>query len=594
LRSLILYLLILIFSLNRAVAQEKTDSTKTSITKKAFKAGLKLVSTNPYDTIVNVESIDNFTQFTGKIIRNIYVERIGFEKSIYDTTKKVSTTISKVANALHSNTREKTIRQHIFFKQYQPLNAYELADNERFIRDRDFILDCRIVATPIEGTDSVDVTVITRDVFSLGATIGGSFPTAPKIGLYDANIMGKAQRLQFTALIDQDRSPKFGYSILYRKSSLFGTLTNIDFEYTQINTGLSVGDEPEFAYLARIYRPLVSPYLRLAGGMEVSRNWSDNVYNDPDSIFLDYNYKIFNSWLGYNIGIKKAASARGRHFLAFRYFDGYYVDAPQLSEDQEEPRYNSAYGYLSEFSFYRQNFYKTRYVFGFGRTEDIPNGISIGVTGGYVREVRIERPYGAFKIRYTVANKRGNFYRLLFQTGGYIRDDKFEDFVVQGGAAHFTRALNVHRSKFRGLLSAEYTQIINRNVADWLKVSNRYIPGLSADSIVADSRLSMSLQTVLYTPRAILGFRMAPFAQIDMVSIKCVVCDYRQNTYWGISAGLRTRNENLIFGTIELKATYIPKDEYGESKFVFGFKQNLRVKNTGLFATEPTLIRYNN
>jgi hypothetical protein len=594
LRSLILYLLILIFSLNRAVAQEKTDSTKTSITKKAFKAGLKLVSTNPYDTIVNVESIDNFTQFTGKIIRNIYVERIGFEKSIYDTTKKVSTTISKVANALHSNTREKTIRQHIFFKQYQPLNAYELADNERFIRDRDFILDCRIVATPIEGTDSVDVTVITRDVFSLGATIGGSFPTAPKIGLYDANIMGKAQRLQFTALIDQDRSPKFGYSILYRKSSLFGTLTNIDFEYTQINTGLSVGDEPEFAYLARIYRPLVSPYLRLAGGMEVSRNWSDNVYNDPDSIFLDYNYKIFNSWLGYNIGIKKAASARGRHFLAFRYFDGYYVDAPQLSEDQEEPRYNSAYGYLSEFSFYRQNFYKTRYVFGFGRTEDIPYGISIGVTGGYVREVRIERPYGAFKIRYTVANKRGNFYRLLFQTGGYIRDDKFEDFVVQGGAAHFTRALNVHRSKFRGLLSAEYTQIINRNVADWLKVSNRYIPGLSADSIVADSRLSMSLQTVLYTPRAILGFRMAPFAQIDMVSIKCVVCDYRQNTYWGISAGLRTRNENLIFGTIELKATYIPKDEYGESKFVFGFKQNLRVKNTGLFATEPTLIRYNN
>jgi hypothetical protein len=77
------------------------------------------------------------------------------------------------------------------------------------------------------------------------------------------------------------------------------------------------------------------------------------------------------------------------------------------------------------------------------------------------------------------------------------------------------------------------------------------------------------------------------------VAIKCDVCDYQQNTYWGLSAGLRTRNENLIFGTIELKATYIPKDEYGESKFVFGFKQNLRVKNTGLFATEPTLIRYN-
>jgi hypothetical protein len=594
LRSLIIFGLMFFFNFNRIVAQEKSDSTKTHITKKAFRAGLKLVSTNPSDTIINTESIDNFTELAGKTIRNIYVERIGFEKSIYDTTKKVSTTISKVANALHVNTREKTIRQHILFKQYQPLNPYELADNERFIRDKDFILDCRIIATPIEGTDSVDVTVITRDVFSLGATIGGSFPSAPKIGLFDANIMGKAQRLQFTALIDQDRSPKFGYSILYRKSSLFGSLTNLDFEYTQINTGLSVGDENEFALQARLSRPLVSPYLRLAGGVEVSRNWSsDNVYNEPDSTFLDYDYKIFNSWLGYNIGIKKATTARGRHFLAFRYFDGYYVDAPQLEEDQEEPRYNSAYGYLSEFSFYRQNFYKTRYVFGFGRTEDIPYGISIGLTGGYVREVQLARPYGAFKIRYAVANKRGNFYRLLFQTGGYIRNDKFEDLVVQGGAEYFTRALNVNRSKFRGLLSAEYTQIINRSVADWLKMSNKYIPGFSADSVIADSRLTMSLQTVLYTPRAILGFRMAPFTQIDMVSISCKVCDYHQNTYWGLSVGLRTRNENLIFGTIELKATYIPKDEYGESKFVFGFKQNLRVKNTGMFATQPTTIRYN-
>lgn len=593
-RLLIIYGLVFFsFNFNTVVAQEKSDSTKTTITKKAFRAGLKLVSTNPSDTIVNTESIDNFTAFGGKTIRNIYVERIGFEKSIYDSTKKVSTTISRLANALHSDTREQTIRQHIFFKQYHPLNPYELSDNERFIRDKDFILDCRIVVTPVEGTDSVDLTVITRDVFSLGATIGGSFPTAPKIGLFDANIMGKAQRLQFTALIDQDRSPKFGFSLLYRKSSLLGSLMNVDLEYTQINTGISVGDEAEFAYLARITRPLVSPYLRLAGGLEISRNWSDNVYNKPDSTFLDYDYKIFNSWLGYNIGIKKAASARGRHFLAFRYFDGYYVDAPQLEEDREEVRYNSAYGYLSELSFYHQNFYKTRYVFGFGRTEDIPYGISLGITGGYLREVQLERPYAAFKLRYSIVNKRGSFHRFQFQSGGYVRNDKLEDFVVQGGAAHFTRAFNVRHSKFRGFFSAEYTQIFNRRVADWIGITNKYIAGFSSDTLNADSRLALSLQTVLYTPRAILGFRMAPFAQIDMVSVRCDACEFPKNTYWGLSAGLRTRNENLIFGTIELKATYIPEDEYGESKFVFGFKQNLRVKNTGTFATEPTLIRYN-
>jgi hypothetical protein len=590
--KLLASLLILTFSLT-SVAQEETDPPKTSIVKKAFREGIKLVSTSPQDTIVNENSIDNLVPFSGMTIRNIYVERIGFEKSIYDSAKKTSAIISKIANALHSDTRDRTLRQHIFFEKGQPLNPYEIADNERFIRDKDFILDCRIVVIPVEGMESVDVIVIIRDVFSLGVTIGGSFPNAPKVGLYDANVMGEAQRVQFTALLDQARSPKFGYSILYRKSSLFGSLINFDLEHTQINTGLSVGDEPEFATLARVTRPLVSPYLRLAGGLELSRNWSDNVYDKPDSTFLAYKYNIYNGWLGYNIGINKASSARSRQFIAVRYFNGYYVDAPQLTEHQEAVRYHSAYGYLSEFSIYNQNFYKTRYVFGFGRTEDVPYGISVGVTGGYVREVGAERPYAALKTQRSAASKRGNFHRFMFQTGGYIGESQFEDIVVQGSAESFTRALNVRRSKFRGLLSAEYTQIINRKVNDWLTVSNQYIPGFNADSLRADVRLALSMQTVLYTPHAFLGFRMAPFTQIDMIAVKCNQCDLPQNAYWGLSAGLRTRNENLIFGTMELRATYIPKLANGESKFVFGFKQNLRVKNSGVFATEPTLIRYN-
>ena len=592
-RSLVMYLLILALSPHVSIGQKKTDSTKTSITKRAFRAGMKLIATNPQDTIVNVESTDNYTQHAGKTIRNIYVERVGFEKSIYDSAKRVTRAVTKLANALHSDTREKTVRQHILFKQYQPLNPYELADNERFIRDKDFILDCRIIAIPIEGTDSVDVTVITRDVFSLGATFGGTFPTSPEIGLYDANISGKAQRLQFTALLDQDRDPKFGYSLFYRKSSLLGSLANIDLGYTQLNSGLSVGDENEFAFLARFTRPLVSPYLRLAGGLEISRNWSSNVYREPDSTFLDYKYKIFNSWVGYNIGINRAATNRNRQFLAFRYFDGYYVDEPQLEEAQEEVRYNNAGGYLSEFTFYRQNFYKTRYVFGFGRTEDVPYGISLGITAGYLREVDIERPYGAVKLIYMDANKKGNFHRLTFQTGGYPRNSKIEDFVIQGGGAYFTRAMNVSHSKIRGVISGDYTQIINRTVTDWLDITKTYIPGFTTDSLKADKRIAISLQAVLYTPRSILGFRMAPFTQIDMVSASCDLCDFEQNTYWGFSAGLRTRNENLIFGTIEMKATYIPEDEFGESKFVFDFKQNLRLKNSRIFAREPTIIRYN-
>jgi hypothetical protein len=575
-------------------AQAKKDSVeKKSLTKKAFREGVKLISTNPADTIVNEKSIDPYSEYAGKIIRNINIERIGFEKSIYDSAKKVTKTVTRLANTLHVDTREKIIRKHLFINKNKPLNPHEMADNERFLRDKDFILDSRIVVVPVEGTDSVDLTVITRDIFSLGGSMGGTFPTSPKIGVYDANVDGRGQRIEFNALIDQDRTPKFGYSLLYRKSSIFGSLTNFELRYTELNNGYSFGDENEFAILMKLDRPLVSPYSRLAGGAEVSRNWSENVFAKTDSIFLKYNYKVVDGWIGYNIGINKEISNRDRKFIAMRFVDGYYIDQPDQLEYQEIRKYNNIYGYLSEFTFYQQNFYKTRYVFGFGRTEDVPYGYTFGITAGYVRQLGIERPYGAFKWNYGVAFKKGDFIRLQAQLGGYVRNNKMEDVIMQTGATWFTRLYQLNRFKLRNVAGATYTQLSNRTAIDYIKIGRNEIPGFSGDSLNTDQRLALHVESVLFTPWSLLGFRLAPFAALDMVSVNCIICATDNELYYGISSGLRTRNENLIFGTIEMKATYIPKDQYGNSKFVFSFKQNLKVKNTGSFVKAPALILYN-
>lgn len=576
-------------------AQAQPDSVaKKSVTKKAFQQGLRLISTHSQDTVMNEESEQAYSKFSGRIIRQIFVEHIGFEKSIYDSAKKVDKTIARISNALHVDTRPKIVRKHLFIRTGEPLNPFALSDNERFLRDKDFILDCRIVVTPVEGTDSVDLTVITRDVFSIGGTLGGSFPSKPRIGIYDANVDGRGQRIEFTSLLDQGRVPKYGYSLIYRKSSFMGSLANLEVGYSQINTGVSYGDESEFAVLARINRPLVSPYTRLAGGMELSRNWSENVYPKPDSLFLRYRYSIFDGWLGYNMGINKEVTDRNRQFLAVRYINGYYLDQPEQEQYLELRRYNNLFGYLAEFTLYRQDFYKTRYVFGFGRTEDIPYGFTVGVTGGYVRQVHVERPYGAVKFNYGFASKKGNFLRFQFETGAYYRNQEPEDVVVTTGATYFTRLLQFNRYKMRGLLSATYSQLGKHQVLEWLRVGKYEIAGLSTDSLYADRRLALHGETALYTPGSLLGFRFAPFAALDVAWVDCISSVRPTDLLWGYSAGIRTRNENLIFGTMEMKMTYIPEDEYGRSKFVFGFRQNLRVKNTGSFVKAPSLVRYNN
>ena len=585
---------VLVLTTSTLLAQVKKDSVeKKSAVTKAFKQGVKLITTTPKDTIANQNSTDPYLEYSGKIIRTIHIERIGFEKSLYDSTKKVKKTVTTIANALHSNTREKIIHHHLFLKPNEPVNPGKISDNERFLRDLDFILDSRIIITPIAGTDSVDLTVLTRDVFSLGARLAGSFPSAPKLSLFDANVGGRGQRIEYTALINSDRSPVVGHSLYYRKSSAFGSFANIELGFTQLNTGRSIGEENEYAVFTRINRPLVSPYSRLAGGFELSKNWSENVFNTPDSVFINYNYTIFDSWFGYNIGIHRGITDRKRLFLAVRYFNGNYGDQPEQQEYLEEKRYNDLHGFLTEFTLYKQDYYKTRYVFGFGRTEDVPYGISIALSSGYLREINVERPYAGVKFNYSWASQKGNFYRILAQSGGYYRNQEAEDVVLQLGASYTTRVWNINKYKLRNYLLASYTTIYNRRVIDPLHVTKNLIPGFQTTDLDADERIAVHVESAFFTPWVLAGFRFAPFASLDIVNVKCLTCDKIDKTFLGISSGIRTRNENLIFGTLEVKATYVPSNALGEPEFVFSFKQNLRIKNTGTFVRAPSLIQYN-
>src|SRR5688500_7907972 len=57
----------------------------------------------------NVKSEDVFLRYEGRIIRRIIVRRTGFEKSIYDTTRSMKNTVTRIANTLHTDTREQVI-----------------------------------------------------------------------------------------------------------------------------------------------------------------------------------------------------------------------------------------------------------------------------------------------------------------------------------------------------------------------------------------------------------------------------------------------------------------------------------------------------
>lgn len=587
------------------LSQEKdtvaSDTTKKSIiqtikgsrvSKRLMKSITRKTQTNP---TAAVRSEDAFMPFEGKIIRKIEIRHIGFDKTVYDTTRNIKNTITRISKALHSNSREWLIRDHLFIRENKALNPYKLADNERYLRDLDFILDSKIYVVPLRGKDSVDIVVLTRDVFSIGGSFNPSSPTKTRFKLYDVNLGGWGQRVQFNGLIEDGRQPAFIYEALYRKNSIGGSFVNGTVGYTQLNTGSSYGEEEEKAYYIRLDRPLVSPYTTFAGGMEISRNWSENFFNRADSLFLNYRYIVNDFWVGYNIGANNTGRSRSRHFLAIRAFDQKFTRPPSQFNEQQSPTYNDRTFVLGGITFFRQNFYTASYIYGFGRTEDVPYGHSMSGYLGWSRELNRKRPYMGFEFEKAIVTPKNEFYNLAVRTGVYHNDGKLEDGVMLFSGSMTSRLIPYGELLIRQSFSADYTRVFRQQTALPLDINNEFgLRYFVADSLLGTKRFHLNTETLVFTPISLAGFRFAPFGFGEMAMIsdnsKSIFAD---KPYFGFGGGVRTRNENLVFGTIELRFVYFPRVVENINAFAIRLSSNLRVKYSAGFVKPPGFVRFN-
>jgi hypothetical protein len=591
------------------LAQEKPDTTQSDTTKRGqimqsiknsrvpqrlLKSITRKKQSNP---TVAVRSEDAFMPFEGKVIRKILIRHIGFDKTVYDTTRNIKNTVTRIGKALHSNSKEWLIRDHLFIRENRALSPYKMADNERYLRDQDFILDAKFYVIPLRSTkDSVDVIVLTRDVFSIGGSFNPRGPTKTKFKLYDANLAGAGQRVQFNGLVEEGREPAFTYEAVYRKNSIGGSFINGTIGYTQLNTGSSYGSEEEKAYYLRLDRPLVSPYTQFAGGMEISRNWSANFFNINDSLFRDYRYIVNDFWVGYNIGASNHGNDRSRHFVAIRAFDQRFTKSPQQVNELESPTYNDRTFVLGGLTFFKQNFYTASYIYGFGRTEDVPYGHSMSLYVGWSRELNRERPYIGIEAEKSIVTRNNEFYTVALRAGGYQkRGGKLEDAALLISGSLLSRLIPYRELLIRQSFAVDYTRVYRQRTSLPLDINNEYgLRYFAADSLWGTKRFHLNTETLVFTPLSLLGFRFAPFVTGEMAMIGNDGRSlYRDKPYFGFGGGIRTRNENLVFGTVELRFVYFPRTVQDISSFAIRVSSNLRVKYSASFVKPPSLVRYN-
>lgn len=600
-RSLAAPVFLILIATGNLFAQEKKDTTQlekvienirdSRVTKQITES----ITQTPSDENAKPQKSEElFMPYEGKIIRKIIVNPITFEKNVTDTTHHITNTIAKVGNVLHNNSKTWMLRDLLFFYENKPLDPYRLADNERYLRDLDFIKDARIYIHPLMDTnDSVDIEVVTRDVFSVGGSFNPSGATTTKFKVYDSNLAGWGQRLEFAGFVDTDRTPVFGYDFLYRKNSLGGSLISATIGYTQLNNSSSYGEENEIAYYLKLDRPLVSPYTRFAGGLEISRNWSKNVYNRIDSLFIKYRYDIQDLWIGYNI--PGLSEGRNRYFVGIRGFNQHYDRHPVQPDKLIDPLYNNRQYLLAKFTFFRQDFYKSRFIYGFGRTEDLPYGHTVSVLFGLEKQFGLQRPYIGAEGEKTFVHRKGHFYTLGFRTGSFRANSRFEDATFLGYAEFFSKIIPYKKLLIRQSLNLNFTKVINQKISLPLDINGEFgLQNFFADSLHGNKRLNAGTETMFFTPWKLLGFKFALFGYGEVAWLAQYTQDLWDRTpFYGIGGGVRTRNENLVFGTIEARFVYYPRVVEDIPQFKVSLSSNLRVKYTGNFVRAPSFVIYN-
>jgi hypothetical protein len=214
---------------------------------------------------------------------------------------------------------------------------------------------------------------------------------------------------------------------------------------------------------------------------------------------------------------------------------------------------------------------------------------------GWQNLLDLQRAYVGFDAEKSFVHSGGNFYTFSFRAGGFPYQGRWEDATLLLAGKIFSRLRSYKKFLIRQSADLDFTYVFNQRTNTLLDINYEFgLEGFRADSVLGTKRLHAHYELVLYSPWKILGFRLAPiiFTDIAMIAPRNTTL-FHNKPFAGLGAGIRTRNENLVFGTIELKFFYYPHVVEDISRFKLSVSTNLRIKYSGGFVKAPSFIVYN-
>ena len=348
----------------------KIRASKRLLTRKLYDFMVVTTADTTNKRQIIASSDANYLQFSGKKIRKISIQRLNvFGADIYNPSSNNSKKIDNILNKTHVNTNENIIRKNLLFSEGEKISPLILSDNERILRQLPFIDDARIIVVPVSDEEA-DIVVLTKDVYSLGASYSYKGIKEGSLSVFDKNIVGIGHEFGFEIPYNSRLPGSPGFGVHYLADNIGKSFVNLNVYYLY---GLG-----QKTYGFDLSRRLVSSTTKYAGGISVRQMYT-TIDLDTLPVPAPLKYNLQDYWISRSFLINTESVTR--IIIGARYTNNNVFAHPVISP---ESYYNlQKYRiFLGSVAFSVQKYYKTNLIYSYGRTEDIPYGALFKITAG--------------------------------------------------------------------------------------------------------------------------------------------------------------------------------------------------------------------
>jgi len=511
--------------------------------------------------------------FAGKVIREIHIEILDvFGGSVENPNDTVRNWLQNGGNAIHIGTKEWLITNKLLFSVGKIFVPFDIEESERIVRQSPYVYDVRIIPQKIENNaDSVDINVYVQDIWS----IYGGITYSPGNGIgrtwfTDINFLGFGNELKYGIKFDQELTHGWDWDGGYSVNNIGNTFVAADLFYS------SLPDRQ--LYGIKLGRDFISQVITWGGG--ISQLWQNTRYpglRDTLGLVETARDNEQDYWLGYAFDLRPfdpATTYQNRFNIAGRVTRTVYSEKPDF--DSLNLFQDNTF-FLGRLGFSYRTYYQDRYVFGLGRTEDIPLITMVELLFGLEQGARSSRPYYGLKTGYSFHSDHLGYVYAGFQTGAFRSHDKWLNRTSILELLYFSHLYAIGRFTWRHYIGSRYTYSFDPSwPQDVLDINDQGgLRGFSDSYLRGNKKLVFNYEADTFVPLKFLGFQLAVILFADFGLISSINNPLSSSRlYQGYGFGFRIRNEHLILPQFQFMFGFYPNTPQASGEHFNMFQQH--------------------